>query len=221
MTQIGNLKKKLRILIADDVHETRRNTRLVIAAIDYAEVVAIASNGRQAVEMTEEQHPDIVILDINMPEMDGLTAYKHIVQAHPDTACIIISAEDSPVIKDAAAAIGVQEYLVKPFFVEDMQAAIHRIVGRMRETRQKRTAAALQDKNSEAYLEALGHEYLKDGRVDDQATQVFERLASNPNCALRWLETLAMIYAIRREWGKLNSLSARLEEETKNQNIGK
>ena len=215
MTQIGNLKKKLRILIADDVQETRRNTRLMIAAVENTEVVAIASNGRQAVEMTEEQHPDIVILDINMPEMDGLTAYKQIAQAHPETACIVISAEDSPVIKEAAASIGVQEYLVKPFFVEDMEAAIHRIVERMRESRQKKTAAALQDKNSEAYLEALGHEYMKDGRTDDQAVQVFERLAMNPHCALLWLETLAMIYAIRQEWGKLKLLAARLEQETK------
>ncbi|MBI5933361.1 MAG: response regulator [Chloroflexi bacterium] len=217
MSPIGNLKKKLRILIADDVHETRRNTRLMIAAIENTEVVAIASNGRQAVEMTEEQHPDIVILDINMPEMDGLTAYKQIAQAHPDTACIVISAEDSPVVKDAAAAIGVQEYLVKPFFVADMEAAIQRIATHMRETRQKRTAAALQDKNSEAYLEALAHEYMKDGRIDDQAIQIFERLAMNPNCALRWLETLAMIYAIRQDWGKLKALAARLEEETKKQ----
>jgi YesN/AraC family two-component response regulator len=217
MIQIGALKKKLRVLIADDVHETRRNTRLMVATIDYAEVVAIASNGRQAVEMTEEQHPDIVILDINMPEMDGLTAYKQIAQSHPDTACIIISAEDSPVVKDAAAAIGVQEYLVKPFFVEDMEAAFNRIVERMRKTRQTRAAAAMQDVNSEAYLEALGHEYLKDGRIDDQATQVFERLAMNPQCALRWLETLAMIYAIRQEWAKLKPLAARLEEETKKQ----
>lgn len=215
MTPLGNLKKKLRILIADDVQETRRNTRLIIAAIENAEVVAIASNGRQAVEMTEEQKPDIVIMDINMPEMDGLTAYKQIAHARPDTACIVISAEDSPAIKDAAAAIGVQEYLVKPFFVEDMEAAIQRIAERMRETRQRRTAAALQDKNSEAYLTTLAQEYMKDGRTDDQAIQIFERLALNPNCELRWLETLAMIYAIRQEWGKLKLLAARLEQKKK------
>jgi hypothetical protein len=48
--------------------------------------------------------------------------------------------------------------------------------------------------------------------------QVFERLAMNPQCALRWLETLAMVYAIRREWGKLKTLAARLERETNNKN---
>lgn len=218
MTQIGNLQKKLRILIADDVQETRRNTRLMIAMIDYAEVVAIASNGRQAVEMTEEQHPDIVILDINMPEMDGLTAYQHIVQAHPDTGCIIISAEDNPVIMNAASSIGIQEYLVKPFFVDEMEAAIKRVSGRIRENRQKRAQSNLLNENSTAYLEVLANEYLKEGRTDDQATQAYERLTMQPQCALRWLETLAMVYAIRREWGKLKPLAARLERETNNQN---
>ena len=50
-------KKKLRVLIADDVQETRRNTRLMLATIDDVEVVAIASNGIQAVELTEAQQP--------------------------------------------------------------------------------------------------------------------------------------------------------------------
>lgn len=212
MAQIGNLQQKLRILIADDVQETRRSTRLMIASLDYAEVVAIASNGRQAVEMTEEQRPDIVILDINMPEMDGLTAYKHILQAHPDTGCIIISAEGDPSIVNAAASIGIQEYLVKPFFVDEMDAALKRVKERVRS--QVRPVKA---DGKAVPLEMLANEYLKEGRTDDQATQVFERLAEDPKCAVRWLETLAMVYAIRREWGKLTILAARLERETKRQ----
>jgi YesN/AraC family two-component response regulator len=216
MTQIGNLQKKLRILIADDVQETRRSTRLMIAALDYAEVVAIASNGRQAVEMTEEQHPDIVILDINMPEMDGLTAYKQIHQAHPYTGCIIISGEDNPAIVNVASSIGIQEYLVKPFFVDEMDAALKRVSARLREQRLRSAPPPPAHENSAAALELLANEYMKDGRTDDQATQVYERLAANPQCAARWLETLVMVYAIRREWGKLKILAARLERETSN-----
>jgi len=180
-------------------------------------VVAIALNGRQAVEMTEEQHPDIVILDVNMPEMDGLTAYKNIVKAHPNVGGIIISAEENPVVAKAAASIGIQEFLAKPFFVEEMDAAIKRVAARMRVSRQRTIPSTPLDKNSDAYLEMLANEYMKEGRTDDQATQILERLAANPRCALRWLETLAMVYAIRREWGKLKSLSARLEREIANQ----
>ena len=85
------------MLIADDVQETRRNTRLMIATLDNVEVVAIASNGLQAVEMAKEHRPDIVILDINMPEMDGLTAFQNIsLKSYPGTGCIIISAENDP-----------------------------------------------------------------------------------------------------------------------------
>lgn len=215
MAQTNNPKKeKLRVLIADDVHETRRGTRLMIAEIDSVEVVAIASNGLQAVEMTKAQRPDIVILDINMPEMDGFTAFKHIVQAYPATSCIIISAENNPETISAATAIGIQEYLVKPFFVEELEAAINRVSERLRETRKKIAQSNQADINNIAHLEQLANEYLQEGRTDDQATQIFERLAENPQCDARWLETLAMIYAMQREWGKLQSLAARLEQGT-------
>ena len=90
-------KKKLRVLIADDVQETRRNTRLMLATIDDVEVVAIAANGLQAIQLTDEQQPDILLLDINMPEMDGLTAYRKIAQKHPDIGCIIVSAPAAPI----------------------------------------------------------------------------------------------------------------------------
>ena len=214
MTQTGNLKKeKLRILIADDVQETRRNTRLMIATMDDVEVTAIASNGLQAVEMTKEYRPDIVILDVNMPTMDGLTAFKHIIQAYPGTGCIIISAENDPATVSAATSIGIREYLVKPFTTEELEMAIKNVSERLRETRLKIARSIQANTNNVAYLEQLAHEYLKEGRTDDQATQIFERLAENPQCALRWLETLAMIYAIRREWGKLKSLASRLEHK--------
>jgi YesN/AraC family two-component response regulator len=215
MTQTEKTQKdKLRILIADDIHETRRNTRLMIATMDNVEVIAIASNGRQAVEMAKEQRPDIVILDINMPEMDGLTAFKYIIQAHPNTGCIIISAESNPAIMSAAASIGIKEYLTKPFTIEELETAIKHVNKQLQENRQKIVKTNQANVNSVAYLEQMAHEYLKEGRTDDQALQIFERLAQNPQCEIRWLETLAMIHAIRREWSKVKSLATRLEKET-------
>ena len=205
-------KEKLRILIADDIQETRRNTRLMISTLDNVEVVAIASNGVQAVEMTKEHRPDIVILDINMPEMDGLTAFKHIVQSYPGTGCILISGEKSPVTVSAAMSIGIQEYLVKPFLTEELETAIKHVSEQLKETRQKIVRFNQANTNYLAYLEQLANEYLKEGRTDDEATQIFERLAESPQCEVRWLETLAMIYAIQREWSKLKALAARLEQ---------
>ena len=210
----GPQNTKLRVLIADDVQETRRNTRVMLSTLD-VEVVAIASNGRQAVEMAREHRPDIVLLDINMPEMDGLTAYQNILRIHPDTGCIIISAEDDPTTLRTAMSIGVHEYLIKPFLIEELETALEHVKARLKENRQKTGRADELQKKTEAYLEQLADEYTKARRTDDQAMQLFEQLAENPQCKLQWLKTLALIYAIRQEWGKLKILSARLEQQTK------
>lgn len=219
MNPTSNSKKeKLRILIADDVQETRRNTRLMIAEIENVEVVAIASNGKQAVEMTKEQRPDIVILDINMPEMDGLTAFKHIVQAYPGTGCILISGEKSPVTESEANAIGIHEYLVKPFIIEELEEAIRHVSESLGETRREMAQSYQGNKSISVSLEQTANEYLKEGRTDEQATLIFEQLAENPQCDVRWLEALAMIYAVQQEWGKLKSISVRLEQKKNNEN---
>ncbi len=215
---INSKKEKLHILIADDVQETRRNTRLMIATMDNVEVTAIASNGLQAVEMTKEYHPDIVILDVNMPAMDGLTAYKHIIQEYPGTGCIIISAENDPTTVSAANSMGIREYLVKPFTTEELETAIKRVSRLLQETRIKIAQVNQENLNNIVYLKQLANEYLKEGRTDDDATRIFERLAEDPQCDERWLESLAMMYAVQWEWGKLKSLAARLEEQTNRKN---
>ena len=213
MTQTeGSRPRKLRILIADDVQETRRNTRLMLATIDDVEVVAIASNGAQAVALAKEHHPDIVLLDVNMPEMDGLTAYRHIAQRHPDTGCIIISAEKDTTTLRTAMSIGVQEYLIKPFTADELEIAIGRVSKRVMEVRQKLAQAELLRQRNEAYLKQLAGEYAKTRRTDEKAVEVFERLADNPQCETRWLQNLAMIYIVRQDWGKLKILAAKVEQ---------
>lgn len=201
-------KNKLRILIADDVQETRRNTRLMLSEIEHVEVVAIASNGKQAVEMTEEQRPDIVILDINMPEMDGLTAFKYIVQTFPGTGCIIISGEKDEVTMQKAKAIGAHEFLSKPFTIDEMETAIRQVAQQIESIRKQ----IAQANKAPLSIEELANQYLKEGRTDAESTKVFEYLAQNPNCNLRWLEALAMIYAVQGEWGKLKALAERIEK---------
>ena len=208
-------KNKLRILIADDVQETRRNTSLMLSEIEYVEVVAIASNGKQAVEMTEEQRPDIVILDINMPEMDGLTAFKHIVQMFPGTGCIFISGEKDPVTVQKAEAIGANDFLAKPFTIEEIEASIKKVVENVKMKRQKIAQSNQVHLEKTVSLEELANEYLKEGRTDSQSTQLFEKLAQNPKCDVRWLEALAMIYAVQGEWGKLKLLAERIERQKK------
>jgi YesN/AraC family two-component response regulator len=208
-------KRKMRVLIADDVQETRRNTRLMLATMDDVEVVAIASNGVQAVQMAKEHHPDIVFLDINMPEMDGLTAYKEIAKIYPETGCIIISAEQDTTTLRTAISIGVQEYLIKPFTVDELEAAVARVHERVEQARSKLAQASQINRQREAYLLQLAVEYAKSRRTDEQAMEVFEQLAKNPKCEMRWLQNLAMIYIVRQKWGRLKALAENIEQRNK------
>jgi len=208
-------RRKLRVLIADDVQETRRNTRLMLATIDDVEVVAIASNGLQAVDLAKQHHPDILLLDINMPELDGLSAYKRIIQIYPDTGCIIISAEKDTTTLRTAISVGVQEYLIKPFTVDELETAIARVAPRVRQARLKLAQEDQLRKRNEAYLAQLASEYARTRRTDDKAVEVFERLAEYPHCEMRWLQNLAMIYIVRQDWGKLKILAAKVEQRTK------
>ena len=216
MTQTGvPPKRKLRVLIADDVQETRRSTRLMLSMISEVEVVAIASNGLQAVNMSREHHPDIVVLDINMPEMDGLSAFKQIARIHPDTGCIIISAEKESTTLREAMSLGIRDYLFKPFTVDELEQAVVEVSTRLEKTRQALVKEQQLRQEREAYVKQLAEEYVKNRRTDDQAVQVFEHLAANPTCELRWLRTLAMIYVIRLDWGKLKNLATKLEGRKK------
>jgi YesN/AraC family two-component response regulator len=207
--------KKWRVLIADDIQETRRSVRLMLAMNPHVIVVATASNGRQAVELAREHHPDIVVLDINMPGLDGLAAFKEISQIHPDTGCIIMSAQKELQLLDKALALGAQEYLGKPFTIEEMNAAVDRVGAQVEESRRKLAKAQHLNEKSETYLKQLADEYAKSKRTDAQALAVFEQLAENLACEERWLRTLAMLYIIRQEWSKLKALAARLEKSKK------
>jgi two-component system, response regulator YesN len=208
----------MRVLIADDIQETRRNTRLMLSMISDVEVVAIASNGLQAVQMAKEQQPDIVVLDVNMPEMNGLAAFKQISKDRPNTGCIIISAEKDSEILRTAMSIGIRDYLFKPFTVDQLELAVEKVGARLEVTRQERLQKNQLVQKNEAYVKQLATEYAKSRRTDDKAIEVYEYLVSNPACELRWLRTLAMMYVIRQDWGKLRTLAARLEIQRNQKN---
>jgi YesN/AraC family two-component response regulator len=209
-------KNKVRVLIADDFQETRRSLRLMLSMNPEVVVVAIAKNGAEAIDLAREHHPDIAILDINMPKVDGLEAFKEISQIHPDTGIIIITADRDTTPLSMAMSLGAQEFLLKPFSIEELNEAVDRVILVVEESRRKLAAAGKINKKSETYLKQLADEYAKTKRTDDEAEGVFEQLAENPECDLRWLRTLAMLYIVRQEWGKLKALAERLENRAKN-----
>jgi YesN/AraC family two-component response regulator len=204
--------KRLRVLIADDFQETRRSVRIMLSMNPDVLVVAIAKDGPEAIELARAHHPDIVVMDINMPGMDGLTAFTKISEIYPDTGCIIISAQREIDTLNKAITLGVQEYLGKPFSVEELNEAVNRVGEQVRQKRPSLENAGRLHRQSEKSLEKLAGEYARSKRTDDTALEVFEQLAENQECDLHWLRTLAMLYIIREEWGKLKALAERLEK---------
>jgi YesN/AraC family two-component response regulator len=202
-----------RVLIADDVLETRRNTRLMLADNPMVDIVAIAHNGREAVDLAKKHQPDIALMDINMPEMNGFEAFQAMYDIFPSMACVIISAEDDNQSFRSAMNVGAREYLVKPFTVYQLNNAIKRVGDIVKAEREKAEVAQRLRQQRASYLIQLAHEYSKSRRTDDEAVEVFEQLAANPRCELRWLRTLAMLYIIRQEWKKLQVLSGRLARQ--------
>lgn len=205
----------LRILIADDTPQTRRSTRLMLTLIPGVEVVAMAQNGREAVELAHKHRPDIALMDVNMPQLDGITAIKAMRQILPDLACLVISAERDNRTLRAAMVAGAQDYLIKPFTTEELQDAIQRVRPKIRSGKHQVQEAEKIRLQRDAYLKQLADEYAKARRTDDKALHVFEELAADAQCDSRWLTHLATIYLMQRAWGKLKRLAERLENAEK------
>lgn len=101
-----------RVLLVDDEPRFRAQLREVLT--DYGiVVVAEAGTGHQAVELAGRLRPDVVLMDLRMPEMDGITATRLLAEALPSCPVIIISAYDDPALTEEARRAGAYSYLVK------------------------------------------------------------------------------------------------------------
>lgn len=104
---------RYRVVIADDVAHLRTLLRIVLERSRRFEVVAEAGNGQQAIEATREHRPDLTLLDLSMPVMDGLEALPVIRQAVPSTAVVVLSGFDAERMEGRALEAGAAAYLVK------------------------------------------------------------------------------------------------------------
>ncbi|OGO33536.1 MAG: hypothetical protein A2W35_14540 [Chloroflexi bacterium RBG_16_57_11] len=119
-------ENKVRVLIVDDVAETRENIRKLLQFEKDLEVVGAANSGRSGVEQSRELKPDVVLMDINMPDMDGITATELIRQHSPATQIVILSVQGDPNYMRRAMLAGARDFLTKPPSVDEMTAAIRR-----------------------------------------------------------------------------------------------
>lgn len=116
----------VRILVVDDSVVNRQMLKKTLSEISGFDVVAVASNGRFALAKIEQMRPDIVILDFEMPEMDGLETLTHIREKHGDLPVIMFSAltATGADITLQALALGADDYVTKPQVVPDIEKII-------------------------------------------------------------------------------------------------
>src|SRR5271165_4821488 len=89
----GDKKNVIRVIIVDDIPETRENLKKLLAFETDIEVVGTASTGREGLEMSKELKPDIILMDINMPDMDGISATELIGKEVPDAQVVMMSVQ--------------------------------------------------------------------------------------------------------------------------------
>jgi response regulator NasT len=117
--------------VADDERDMRDYFQRILPELGY-EVAAVAENGRQLVERCRQTHPDVVIADIRMPDMDGLAAAEAINNEHPVPVIVVSGYHDESYLQRAREG-PIMSYLVKPVKAPDLHAAINLALARFHE----------------------------------------------------------------------------------------
>jgi pilus assembly protein CpaE len=118
--------EKVRVLIVDDVAETRENVRRLLQFEADIEVVGAARTAQEGIQLTGELDPDVVLMDINMPDMDGIAATEAIRQRSPQAQVVILSVQGDQNYMRRAMLAGARDFLTKPPMGDDLISAVRR-----------------------------------------------------------------------------------------------
>jgi two-component system chemotaxis response regulator CheY len=119
----------MKLLIVDDSSIMRRTIEKNLTEYDL-EIVGMAANGVEAIEMVKEHMPDVVTLDITMPEMDGLACLDEIMKIHPSSKVMIITALSDKLTGLQALDKGARGFLYKPVNANDLEQAFNKLLKR-------------------------------------------------------------------------------------------
>jgi pilus assembly protein CpaE len=111
---------KLRMMLVDDSSETREYLRKLLQFESHIQVVGMAANGRDAVKMALEVKPDLILMDINMPVMDGISAAEVIFRELPSVRVVMMSVQSEMAYLRRAMQVGAREFLIKPFTHDEL-----------------------------------------------------------------------------------------------------
>lgn len=169
--------RRIRVLVVDDATESRETLRRALAFDETIEVVGEAGSGREAIERTAELGPDIVLMDVTMPEGSGIEATLTITRRFPDTRVVALTAHEDPDTVRAMLRSGATGYVVKGAPVDELLEALHRahegegmvdhrvmpmavedLRRLLREERDRREEAERLARNREEFVHVLAHE---------------------------------------------------------------
>src|SRR6476619_4477154 len=127
------MSDQIRVLIVDDIPETRDHLTKLLGFEADMTVVGAASSGREAIALATSLQPDVVLMDINMPDMDGITATEQLSSAVPSAAVVMMSVQGEADYLRRSMLAGAREFLVKPFSSDELSTSIRQVWSRERE----------------------------------------------------------------------------------------
>jgi len=134
------MSDKISVIIVDDIAETRENIRKLLQFESDIEVVGVARTGREGIDLAVEISPDVILMDINMPDMDGITATETIRKEVPFVQIVILSVQGDPNYMRRAMLAGARDFLTKPPMVDELISAIRR-AGKMAQDEKQKSSA--------------------------------------------------------------------------------
>jgi pilus assembly protein CpaE len=132
----------IRVLIVDDIPETRDHLTKLLGFESDIEVIGAAASGAEAIEQATRLLPDVVLMDINMPDMDGIAATERLSAEVPSAAVVMMSVQGEADYLRRSMLAGAREFLVKPFSSDELTASIRQVHSREKEKAGRFVAAA-------------------------------------------------------------------------------
>ena len=118
----------IRVLIVDDHPMVAEGIQSILESYDDIEIVGTLTNGRDAVEQVQNSAPDVILMDLNMPDISGLNATEMILEQRPETNIVILSMHDSPEYISTALNHGAKGYILKDVPTEEIRLAIDTVL---------------------------------------------------------------------------------------------
>src|SRR6476659_1163973 len=138
---------QIRVLIVDDIPETRDHLTKLLGFESDIEVVGSAASGSESLTMAGEMLPDVVLMDINMPDMDGIAATEKLSAQVPSASVVMMSVQGEADYLRRSMLAGAREFLVKPFSSDELTASIRQVYTRERDKQTRMSAMPMSPAN--------------------------------------------------------------------------